>query len=143
MRQICVHEVGKDKNKPELWWDYVDKFDELCLEQVTATDHHKFTSDCAEDVADSLNDSVNNLWDELENCIDSYGGIGYELSRNNTKLDEHLKIRYENDIHLLPSFTINDFDTAGSWHCPLPVSPDTCNVYQAICSAYETGTEPE
>lgn len=49
LRQLCVHRVSKERNKPWVWWDYVTDFHVRC-----SMKDNKYSKDCAEKVMESL-----------------------------------------------------------------------------------------
>lgn len=56
LRQLCVHRVANESNRPWVWWDFVTDFHVRC-----SMKEKKYSKECAEDVIKSLRTPTTSL----------------------------------------------------------------------------------
>jgi hypothetical protein len=124
LRRLCIwQEYGKDGvGLP--WWDYVDEFLYRC------DGAEFFTSDdCIKDAMTHANVD----YGKIKGCMDDAGGV--EGAGENTILEDELTAREAAGVVILPSFFVNQ--------APLCGALTTSEVFEAICSGYAAGSEPD
>jgi len=150
LRAICVWNFTQDHdhgafNEVDIWFEYVSRFNEECL----VTEHkrgHENQELCATQqlqlVEAQFGISRNVLVNYASDCIANSGPLGPNVDEENPLLEEVILYREQMGIYMEPSFTVNGYEMAGSWHCPERPSKDNCNVFRAICAAYMDGAKP-
>jgi hypothetical protein len=124
LRRLCIwREYGKDGvGLP--WWDYVDEFLYRCDGAEFFTN-----DDCIKDAMKHANIE----WSKIQDCMDDAGGVvdGGE----NSILEAELEAREAAGVVILPSFFVNQ--------APLRGALTTAEVFEAVCSGYAAGSEPD
>ena len=76
LRQLAVHQYSKKTSRNDLWWQYVEKFEDKCIS------HDQFDEACSFQTMSELSVSVS----EIKEIISTSGGYG-DSDGNNTLLD--------------------------------------------------------
>ncbi|CAN6453795.1 unnamed protein product [Victoria cruziana] len=124
LRQLCVHRVANESNKPWLWWDYVTDFHIRCR-----MSEKKYNQDCAEEVIKSLYLSVK----KVRECM---GDAEADADNPVLKLEQELQVGRgsRGDVTILPTLVINNVQYRGNL--------ERTAVLRAICAGFEETTEP-
>jgi hypothetical protein len=125
LRRMCIWQnYGKDGiGLP--WWDYVEEFLFRCDE-----DPDLFTKEaCIKDAMKHA--SVD--YHKIEACMTDSGGVDGDVP--NTLLEAELSARESSGVVILPSFYVNQ--------APLRGALTVFEVFEAICSGYAAGSEPD
>jgi len=124
LRQICIFQQVNNTGHPELWWDYVTAFDNLCSGSKAT-----WNQTCSDNIQKSLGMNTQNV----AKCVTDSGGT---TSGTNVLLEQELIGREEDGAWYLPTVIINDAAYRGSLSCPTPIIFTTCGVLGAICSGF-------
>jgi len=154
--QMCVYKFTQEsthaqqhERQEDIWWEYVANFAEECLEAPAENSNgdHNFHEDCSSRVMDKTDRVFG--WPEgtmesfVNGCKSQSGDVNPTMDSDSTMLNDAIGRRAERDIQLLPSFAINGFETAGSWHCPEEPNVDNCNIFRALCSSFLEEEKPQ
>jgi hypothetical protein len=124
LRRLCIwQEYGQD-GVGLAWWDYVVEF----LARCDAAEY--FTNeDCIRDAMKRSNIEFTTI----QKCMDEAGGTDGDVE--NEILEDELDSRERSGVVILPSFFVN--------RAPLRGALTTGEVFEAICSGYAAGSEPD
>lgn len=128
IRQLCIFKLANDSNKPWVWWDYVTKFGEQCKMK-----DNKYNEECAEQVFSEVNGDE---WTSLQAWRDCMGDPSED--HENPLMEEEMKRQRgggsTGEVYILPTIRINEGQYRGklAYH----------EVLQAICAAFDKGSEP-
>lgn len=76
LKQICINKLFKDE-----WWDYVQNFDQICLNQPSA-----YLQNCSERIMKKFKIDI----ESVDKCVfGSFNGTDYELADSSLLRDEH------------------------------------------------------
>lgn len=124
LRQICIH-----KTQPDLWWNYMIRFDNECLEIQVA-------DECSTKIMENLNIDKS----KIDKCFEG----SFIKNAPNEKLDYfiHDNIILKNEsrtirqmgIQFWPSITINNISYKGN--------VEGRNVFEAVCSSFPSDKIP-
>lgn len=126
IKQKCIYEHAyKKTHEPNLYWNYMDNFRILCLNNKTG-----FTEDCSKQAS-----SVSEIPElEIHNCMkqsfveDAKTGQEFPLLGKNTILEEENKARKTFKVSFIPAMIINGRNYYGSWTAE--------NVFEAVCAGF-------
>lgn len=124
LRRICIWQVYGQDGIGMPWWDYVDEFLYRC-----DTEDFFSSEDCVKDCMERSEVD----YSQIKICMDDAGGL--EADVPNSILDAELGAREAAGVVILPSFFVNK--------APLRGAPSVKEIFDAICSGYAAGSEPE
>eukprot|EP01018_Ginkgo_biloba_P009083 Gb_38951 [translate_table: standard] len=124
LRQLCVHRVANESNKPWVWWDYVTDFHLRCPMK-----EKKYNKDCAEDVIKSLGLSV----DKVKKCMGDPEADA-ENPVLKTEQDAQVGQGSRGDVTILPTLVINNVQYRGKL--------ERSAILRAICAGFKETTDP-
>jgi hypothetical protein len=125
LRRLCIwREYGEDDGVGMPWWDYIGEF----LYRCDTTDFFA-NMDC---ITDSMTRAGVDP-DKIQTCMDDAGGLTDNTP--NRILDHELLARETSGVVILPSFYVNN--------APLRGALTVGEVFEAICSGYAPGSEPD
>lgn len=134
LRQLCLWRyVTEVASQPTLWFDYVSAFDARCAASTST-----WTDDCSYAQMDAL--GISSTFVRV--CAIDAGTTDY-IGGKNSLLDAELARRFDEGVFTQPVIVINQDPYEGTLSCPSPVSAAHCPVFQAVCSGYIPGSEPE
>lgn len=124
LRRICIWKhYGEDNGIGKEWWNYVEKFMELC-----STPEYFINPKCVKDAF-----SHSNVDGQIiERCMKDSGGL--DADSPNAFLDKQISSQNEQGIVVLPTAFVNTAVIRGA----LSVN----NIFTAICAGYSEGTTP-
>ncbi|GMJ00616.1 VACUOLAR SORTING RECEPTOR 7, VACUOLAR SORTING RECEPTOR 3;1, binding protein of 80 kDa 3;1 [Hibiscus trionum] len=124
LRQLCVHRVANESNRPWIWWDYVTDFHIRC-----SMKEKRYSKECAEGVMSSLDLPI----EKIKRCM---GDPEADVENDVLKQEQQLQVGRgsRGDVTILPTLVINDVQYRGK----LARSA----VLKAICAGFKETTEP-
>lgn len=124
LRQLCVHRVANESNRPWVWWDFVTDFHSRC-----SMKEKKYSKECAEDVMKSLR----LLLDKIKDCM---GDPEADADNEVLKREQTLQVGHgsRGDVTILPTLVINNVQYRGKL--------ERTAVLKAICAGFKESTEP-
>lgn len=123
LRQICIY-----RTFPELWWNYMMRFDSECLEIQVVEDCSKQTMrDVGIDVQ-----MIEKCYRESFISKDNYINV---MVDDNWILSNETRMIRQMGIQFWPTVTINNISYKGNINGR--------NIFEAVCSAFPTGSIPE
>lgn len=124
LRQLCVHRVAKESNRPWVWWDFVTDFHIRC-----SMKQKRYSKDCAEDVIKSLDISI----EKIKNCM---GDPEADVENDVLKTEQLVQVGRgsRGDVTILPTLVINNVQYRGKL--------ERTSVLKAICAGFKETTEP-
>ncbi|CAI9090694.1 OLC1v1025519C4 [Oldenlandia corymbosa var. corymbosa] len=124
LRQLCVHKVANETNRPWVWWDFVTDFHIRC-----SMKQKKYTKDCAEEVVRSLNLPS----EKIKACM---GDPEADVENQVLKSEQDLQIGHgsRGDVTILPTLVINDVQYRGKL--------ERTAVLKAVCAGFKETTDP-
>jgi len=142
-RQLCIFNmtVKNDRDKgTSMWWDYIDFFNEKCLDFSPACSETQMTA-----AGYTMNDiaAVRTCTGTASNPKSIYDYVEKESgATRNYLLDAEIQAQKDDNIFTIPSILINDFPYRGTMKCGRPPSLDSCPVVKAVCSAFKDDLLP-
>jgi hypothetical protein len=124
LRRLCIWKVYGTDGVGMPWWDYVDEFLYRC-----DTEDFFASEDCVKDCMERAEVD----YSKVKICMDDAGGLEGDVE--NSILEDELIAREASGVVILPSFFVNN--------APLRGAPTVTEVFDAICSGYAAGTEPD
>ena len=125
LRRICIwNEYGAADGIGMPWWDYVGEFLFRCIGEDFFTN-----DDCIKDAMKRA--SVDHA--KIQKCMDDSGGLEGDVE--DTLLNAELLPQDTDGVVIMPSIFVND--------APLRGKMSTFEVFEAICSGYLVGSEPD
>jgi hypothetical protein len=124
LRRLCIWEEYGTDGVGLPWWDYVVEFLARCDAEEYFTNE-----DCIKDAMKRSNIEFN----AIDRCMEKAGGTEGDVE--NTILEGSLDSREQSGVVILPSFFVNQ--------APLRGALTTGEVFEAICSGYASGSEPD
>ncbi|KAJ6805304.1 vacuolar-sorting receptor 6-like [Iris pallida] len=124
LRQLCVHRVANESNRPWLWWDFVTDFHIRC-----SMKEKKYSKDCPNDVIKSLGLPL----DKIKECM---GNPEDDVENSVLKAEQQLQVGRgsRGDVTILPTLVINNVQYRGIL--------ERTSVLKAICAGFKESTEP-
>ncbi|XP_041023146.1 vacuolar-sorting receptor 6-like [Juglans microcarpa x Juglans regia] len=124
LRQLCVHRVAKESNRPWVWWDYATDFHIRC-----SMKEKRYSKDCAENVIEALGLPI----EKIRRCIgDPEADMENEVLRTEQELQVGRGSR--GDVTILPTVVINNVQYRGKL--------ERSAVLKAICAGFKETTDP-
>jgi len=119
LRQKCVYEYGKKNNRNLLYFEYMVKFYDACIQVAPA----QFNEICANKVLKSQGLEPT----DIQKCItDSFTDIDFIDLKPNTVLDQELKDKKLYNLVIYPGIMVNNRTFFGTWNA--------ANLLEAACS---------
>lgn len=116
LRQICIYQIARSQKEHQIWWKYVQAFNETCK--------NEFTESCSQDTMEKVGINIKTV----DNCVkNSFTGKDYTM-------DDNLLLHHERDrmldrgIHYFPILLINNQTFRGDL--------ESDEVMGAVCAAY-------
>ncbi|KAL5731275.1 Vacuolar-sorting receptor 7 [Ranunculus cassubicifolius] len=124
LRQLCVHRVANESNRPWVWWDFVTDFHIRC-----SMKENRYSKECAEDVMNQLNLDI----EKIKKCM---GDPEADAVNPVLKSEQDLQIGRgsRGDVTILPTVVINNVQYRGKL--------ERTSVLKAICSGFKETTDP-
>ncbi|KAL8201554.1 hypothetical protein R6Q57_010701 [Mikania cordata] len=124
LRQLCVHRVANETNRPWVWWDYATDFHIRC-----SMKKQKYSIECAEDVIKSLGLPS----EKIQKCI---GDPEADVENEVLKIEQDSQVGRgsRGDVTILPTLVVNNVQYRGKL--------ERTAVLRAICSGFKETTDP-
>lgn len=124
LRQLCVHRVANESNRPWVWWDFVTDFHIRC-----SMKEKKYSKECAEDVMNHLSLPIS----KIKKCM---GDPDADVENRVLKTEQDLQVGRgsRGDVTILPTVVINNVQYRGKL--------ERTSVLKAICAGFKETTDP-
>lgn len=127
LRQLCVHKVATDRNRPWVWWDYLTDIHLRCSMKLK-----NYSKKCADEVIESLGLPL----DKVEKCMEPMGDPDADDVNSMLEAEQKQQVGHgsRGDVTILPTLVINNVQYRGIlWRSA---------VLKAICAGFKETTEP-
>ena len=124
LRRLCIWKLYGDDGVGIHWWNYIESFSKLC-----DTSEDFMTDECVQRAMTEADVE----WDAVEQCIYDSGGL--KEPGMNSLLQLQVKEQEKYGIVIVPAVYVNGVAVRGQL--------EFANIFNAICSGYAPGTEPD
>ncbi|XP_077244387.1 vacuolar-sorting receptor 6-like [Tasmannia lanceolata] len=124
LRQLCVHRIANESNRPWVWWDFVTDFHIRC-----SMKKKKYSKECAEEVIRFVDLPL----EKVKACM---GDPDADVENQVLKAEQDLQVGRgsRGDVTILPTLVINNVQYRGKL--------ERTSVLKAICAGFKETTDP-